>query len=140
MCHSVYKEGGLDISCNHGRGGAVMWLMVLYLITIIAGPVVFYLYYQKHLVCEPRAILSSIIFGMVPFSFFLLSHCGRIRGFYAASVFILCLEAVTTPVIMIGKLGMDRFVNDRLLAFFTFEAFIAIQLCFVLQISRSHRR
>lgn len=45
---------------------------------------------------------------------------------------MLLFEGIITPIIMLKKLGWVKFYNDRLLAFFTFEFFIIIQIVMVL--------
>jgi hypothetical protein len=41
---------------------------------------------------------------------------------------VLIIEVIITPVIMLRRLGWEKFFNERLLAFFTFEGIAMIQI------------
>lgn len=101
-------------------------------VSVFSAPVIFTIYYMSALVCAPRAILSSAMFGLAPLGLtFLALRKGNEFWFHSA-LFILVLEMISTPVIMIGRLGWEKCVNDRLLAFFTFEGFAVLELFLVL--------
>lgn len=107
---------------------------------VISAPLIFYLYLQHNLVCEFRAVISSIIFGLVPlFILFLAIIKKRIFWYYAA-LGVLVIEIVITPVIMLNRLGWDTFYNDRLLAFFTFEGFVVIEFILVIFMLKKFRQ
>ncbi len=106
--------------------------VIIFGILVILAPLLFAVYYRFNLVCLPRAIISSFLFGFVPFVFFLIAFYKNIKGFLYVALFILIAECIMTPVIMLKRLGWEKFCNERLPAFFTFEFFIILQIVLVL--------
>jgi uncharacterized membrane protein len=107
-------------------------LYYIFLSIVILAPFLFYIYLKNDLVCAPRAITASAIFGLVPLIFLTAAIIKKTSFFYYLSSAILVIEIIITPVIMLKRLGWDKFVNERLLAFFTFEAISIIQLFIVI--------
>ena len=99
---------------------------------VILGPILFLIYYHFDLVCLPRASVSSFIFGLVPFVFFTIASYKDAKIFLYIAFSILLVESIITPIIMLKRLGWEKFFNDRLLAFFTFEFFIISQIIIIL--------
>ncbi len=106
-------------------------LYFIFLVIVIFAPLLFYVYLKNDLVCAPRAITASAIFGLVPLIFLTAAVIKRNTIYYYISLAILVIEIIITPAIMLKRLGWDKFVNERLLAFFTFEAIAIIQLIIV---------
>ncbi len=103
---------------------------------VIFAPILFYFYLKHDLVCAPRAIAASAIFGIVPLMFLTVAILKEKVIFYYLSILILIIEIIITPIIMLRRLGPDKFINERLLAFFTFEAIAAIQIVIVILLLR----
>ena len=98
---------------------------------VICAPILFYIYLKHDLVCAPRAITASAIFGIVPLLFLTGAILKDKVMFYYLSILSLIVEIIITPVIMLKRLGPDKFINERLLAFFTFEGIAIIQIIIV---------
>ena len=103
-------------------------LYLTYICIVICAPIVFLIYLKNDLVCAPRAIAASTIFGVVPLLLLTIAIFKKKRNFFYFSLFVLIIEVIITPVIMLKRLGWEKFVNERLLAFFTFEGFAMIQI------------
>ena len=106
--------------------------MIWYIISVATAPVIFWVYWNSDLVCLPRAIFSSFIFGVIPLIFLLIALKQKREFWFYITKVILLIEMVVTPVIMLRRLGWEMFVEQRLLAFFTFEGFALFQLILVL--------
>ena len=107
-------------------------LHLVFIITVVCAPVIFLVYLKNDLVCAPRAIFSSAIFGIVPLSFSTIAFIKTKQVFYYFALFVLIIEVIITPIIMVQRLGWEKFINERLLAFFTFEGFALIQFMIVI--------
>jgi hypothetical protein len=106
--------------------------VLIFGIMVLVAPVVFFFYYQNNLVCLPRAIASSFAFGLVPFIFLFLAYNSSSRLLLYPALALLVLESAATPIIMLKRLGWEKFASERLLAFFTFEFFIFVQIILVI--------
>lgn len=106
-------------------------LYFVFLGTVSFAPIMFYFYLKRDLVCAPRAITASAIFGIVPLLFLTVAVLKKKVLFYYLSLLTLVTEIIITPIIMLKRLGWDKFVNERLLAFFTFEGIAIIQIVIV---------
>ena len=106
-------------------------LYFVFLGVVIFAPILFYFYLKRDLVCAPRAITASAIFGIVPLFLLTAAILRKNVVFYYLSLLILVIEIIITPVIMLKRLGWDKLVNERLLAFFTFEGITIIQIIIV---------
>jgi hydrogenase-4 membrane subunit HyfE len=117
--------------------------VLIFGILVIAAPIIFWVYYHNNLVCLPRASVSSFMFGIVPLLLFAIAHYRNIKGLMYVALSVLFAEGVMTPIIMLKRLGWEKFANERLLAFFTFEFFIIAQMVIILialeQIILSHK-
>lgn len=98
---------------------------------VVCAPILFYFYLKQDLVCAPRAITASAVFGIVPLLFLTVAILKRKVLFYYLSLLTLVIEIIITPVIMLKRLGWDKFFNERLLAFFTFEGIAIVQIIIV---------
>ncbi len=98
---------------------------------VICSPILFNIYLKNDLVCAPRAIVASALFGLVPLLFLTAAIIKGERVFYYLSLAVLVIEIIITPIIMLERLGAEKFVNERLPAFFTFEGIAAVQLVIV---------
>jgi len=106
-------------------------LYFVFLGIAICAPILFYFYLKHDLVCAPRAITASAIFGVVPLFFLTVAIMKKKVIFYRLSLLTLVIEIIITPIIMLRRLGWDKLVNERLLAFFTFEGIAVIQIIIV---------
>jgi hypothetical protein len=102
--------------------------VLIFGILVILAPLIFLLYYKNNLVCLPRASVSAFVFGLVPFVLFTIGHYKKNKVMLYTAFSVLLIESIITPIIMLKRLGWEKFVNDRLLAFFTFEFFIIFQI------------
>lgn len=106
--------------------------LLIFGLLVIFAPILFFIYYSNNLVCLPRASVSSFIFGLVPFIFFTIAYYKNIKVLMYIAFSVLLIECIITPIIMLKSLGWEKFYNDRLLAFFTFEFFIIAQIVIIL--------
>ncbi len=113
----------------------------LYLLMLLAmsGPLVFYFYLQADMVCAPRAIFSSVLFGMVPLFFSTAGIFEKKILYYRIAAVILVIEIIITPIIMLKRLGWEKLVNERIPAFFTFEGFSIAMLVIILMALRNNK-
>ena len=107
-------------------------LYIIFIGTVICAPIIFLIYLQNDLVCAPRAILSSAIFGLIPLIILTIAILQKKRILYYFALLVLIIEFIITPIIMINRLGWEKFINERLLAFFTFEGVILIQFVIII--------
>ena len=122
---------------NKNRKFNIHMLYSLFIFTVISAPILFSIYLNNNLVCAPRAITSSAIFGIVPLFFLTFAIFKKKNKFYYTSLFILIIEIIITPIIMIKRLGWEKLINERLLAFFSFEGIAIIQICIILLLLHS---
>ena len=107
-------------------------LYLIFISTVICAPIIFLIYLKNDLVCAPRAILSSAIFGVIPLLFLTIAILKKKKNFYYFSLIVLIIEIIITPIIMLNRLGWTKFINERLLAFFTFESVAIIQFLIII--------
>ena len=107
-------------------------ILLVFGILVLLTPVLFLIYYKNNLVCLPRASVSSFIFGLLPFIFLIIGYYFMNKTHLYIALSILITECIVTPLIMIKRLGWEKFHNDRLLAFFTFEIIEITQTILVL--------
>ncbi len=107
-------------------------ILLIFGISVLLAPVLFLVYYKYNLVCLPRASASSFIFGLVPFIFIVLAYYKMNKTYLYFSLTVLITECIITPVIMLKRLGWEKFSNERLLAFFTFEIIEIVQIVLIL--------
>ena len=107
-------------------------LYSIFIIMVVCAPILFLIYWKNDLVCAPRAVVSSAVFGIVPLLFLTIAVFKKKRICYYFSLLILVLEVIITPIIMLNRLGWEKFINERLLAFFTYEAIATIQIVIVI--------
>ncbi|MBN1804233.1 MAG: hypothetical protein JW837_03185 [Sedimentisphaerales bacterium] len=99
-----------------------------FFLIVICSPVLFLIYLKHDLVCAPRAITASSIFGTVPLLLLTTAIFKENLKFFYCSLFVLAIEIIITPVIMLKRLGWEKLINERLLAFFTFEGIAVIHI------------
>ena len=101
---------------------------IIFFFIVICAPVIFLIYLKHDLVCAPRAITASSIFGTVPLMLLTIAIFKKNLNFFYYTLFVLAIEIIITPVIMLKRLGLGKFVNERLPAFFTFEGIAVVQI------------
>ncbi len=109
-------------------------LYPVFIIVVVCAPIIFLIYLKSDLVCAPRAIVSSAVFGIVPLLFLTIAIFKKRKIWYYFSLLVLVLEVIITPIIMLNKLGWEKLLNERLLAFFTFEVIALIQILIVISL------
>ena len=118
-------------------------LYFTYICIVICAPIIFLMYLKHDLVCAPRAIIASAIFGVIPLSLLTIAIFKKKKNFFYFSLLVLIIEIIITPIIMVKRLGPEKFINERLLAFFTFESIAIIQISItvllLLDISKSQK-
>ncbi|MBN1350707.1 hypothetical protein JXJ21_14920, partial [candidate division KSB1 bacterium] len=101
---------------------------------VVCAPAIFFIYLKHDLVCAPRAIVSSAIFGVFPLVFLTIAFLKKKKAFYYFTLLVLIIEIIITPIIMLDRLGREKFFNERLLAFFTFEGIAIVQSIMVVML------
>jgi hypothetical protein len=109
-------------------------LHLIFICSVLFAPILFFIYLKNNLVCAPRAITASAIFGLVPLSFLIIAIRKKILAFFYVSLCALIIEIIITPVIMLKRLGWEKLINERLLAFFTFEGIATVQIFIIILI------
>lgn len=106
-------------------------MYILFTCLVIFAPILFFFYWKNDLVCAPRAIVSEIIFGVPPLLLLSIAYLKRKKAFYYLSLVVPVIVIFITPIIMLNRLGWEKFYNERLLAFFTFEGFAIAQIIII---------
>ena len=106
-------------------------LHLLFLGTVLGAPVVFFIYLKLDWVCAPRAIIASALFGGIPFMLVTVALWKEKGIFFYSAGTLLVVEMAITPIIMLNRLGWEKFYGERLLAFFTFEGIALLQILIV---------
>jgi hypothetical protein len=104
----------------------------MFLLVVVCAPIVFFIYWKNDLVCAPRAITASAIFGIIPLILLTVGILKERGIFFYLALAVLVVEILITPVIMLKRLGWEKFAGERLLAFFTFEGIAIVQIVIVL--------
>ncbi len=106
-------------------------LLYIYLFTVIISPVIFFVYYNFGMVCKPRAYIFEIITGLVSLGIYFLAYkTEKIFVFFIAALVPVYI-IVIAPITMATKLGINKWLNQRLTAFLTFEAVAIIQVIII---------
>ena len=106
-CHGTSEHH--PCTCNVKGDSRVKRLYVVFLLIAIFAPVVFLIYWKNDLVCAPRAITASAIFGIVPLIFLTIGILKEKGIFFYLALFVLVVEILITPVIMLRRLGWEKF-------------------------------
>ncbi len=114
------------------RQDSVRDLYVAYVGVAVAAPLVMFAYFRLGLVCAPRAIVSETICGALALAFLTPAVFRGSRPLYIAALIVPAIMIPLTPVIMLSVLGWDKLINERLLAFFTFEVIAAAELVMII--------
>ena len=136
-CHGASERH--PCICHFREDSVVRGLSAISLLTVVCAPVVFWIYWKNDLVCAPRAITASAIFGIVPLLFLMIGILKEKRVFFSLTLWVLVVEMLITPIIMLRRLGWEKFAGERLLAFFTFEGIAIVQIVIVLLVFKTFR-
>ncbi len=88
----------------------------------------------------PRAIYSESIFSFAPLTIISIGYWLKNKKVILSAIGVPVIVIIITPIIMLNRLGWDKFFNDRLLAFFTFEGIAIIQIILILKMIKSFKK
>ena len=108
-------------------------LYLAYVGIAIAAPLLMLAYLRLELVCAPRAIASESVCGVLALAFLTPAALRGSRPLYIAALIVPVIMIPLTPVVMLSVLGWDKLVNERLLAFFTFETIAAVEIVLIVR-------
>jgi len=102
-----------------------------YLALAIAAPPLFLVYLAFDLVCLPRAAVFELVTGAVSVVLLTLAYRTHRTVLYALSGLVPVVTVVISPIVMVTRLGAEKFLHDRLLAFVTFEIIAMTQIVII---------
>lgn len=103
----------------------------IYIISVITAPLIFIAYYNFEKVCAPRAFIFEIVTGAISLCIFLLATRFKKIYLYGLTALIPLYIIICSPIIMVNRLGAEKWLNERLLAYTTFEVFAILQLILI---------
>jgi len=106
-------------------------LFLFYILSIIIAPIIFFIYYNLDLVCEPRAYIFEIITGGISLGLFFLAYKFKKIILFGITAIVPIYVIIIAPITMVKKLGAEKWLNERLIAFYTFELFAIMQLIII---------
>lgn len=129
QCHGSTERH--PCTCTIQEDSMAKRLYIAFVLIVVCAPFLFQIYWKNDLVCAPRAITASAIFGIIPLIFLTIGFLKKKAIFFYLSLFVLVVEIMITPIIMLKRLGWEKFAGERLLAFFTFEGIAIAQIVIV---------
>jgi hypothetical protein len=102
-----------------------------YLVSVLIAPVVFWIYLFLDLVCAPRAVVFQVLTGTLSLSLLTLAYKSKKLVLFLLSLLVPVSVIISSPIIMVNRLGAEKFLNQRLLAYSTFEIFAIFQVIFI---------
>ena len=133
-------RGGMLRGRRRMKHNPARQLYVMYLGVAVAAPLVMFVYLRLGLVCAPRAIVSESVCGVFALAFLTPAALRGSRPLYIAALAVPVIMIPLTPVVMLNVLGWDKLVNERLLAFFTFELIAAVEIVLIVRMLRTTTR
>lgn len=102
-----------------------------YLISVMFAPVVFWVYLTFDLVCASRAVVFEVATGALSFGLLTLAYKSKKVVLLLLSLLVPVSVIISSPIIMVSRLGAEKFLGQRLLAYSTFEVFAILQVTLI---------
>ncbi len=122
----VYKL----LSINQ-KGGFMKKLYMSYLVSVVLAPFVFWLYLFLDLVCAPRAVVFEVVTGVLSLGFLTLAYKSKKAIMFLFPLIVPIFVIISSPIIMVNRLGAEKFLSQRLPAYSTFEIFAIFQVILI---------
>jgi hypothetical protein len=114
---------------------------VSYFVSVVLAPFVFWIYLAFDLVCAPRAVAFEVITGALSLALLSLVYKGKKALMYIAPLLVPVFVVISSPIIMVNRLGAEKFLSQRIPALVTFEIFAIFQIVMIsIMIGMSLRR
>lgn len=106
-------------------------LYMSYLISVVLAPIVFWVYLVFDLVCAPRAIVFEVVTGVLSLGLLTLAYKSKKAVMFFLSLIVPIFVIISSPIIMVNRLGAEKFLSQRLPAYSTFEIFAIFQVILI---------
>ncbi len=102
-----------------------------YLVSVLLAPVIFWIYLVFDLVCAPRAVFFEAATGALSLGLLTLAYKSKKTVLLLLSLFVPVFVIISSPIIMVNRLGAEKFLTQRLPAYTTFEIFAIFQVILI---------
>jgi hypothetical protein len=106
-------------------------MYISYFVSVVLAPVVFWVYLLLDLVCAARAVVFEVITGALSLGLLSLAYKSRKVLLYLVSLLVPVIVVVSSPIIMVNRLGAEKFLSQRIPAYVTFEIFAIFQIILI---------
>jgi hypothetical protein len=102
-----------------------------YLGLVLLAPLLFLVYLRFDLVCLPRAALFEAATGGASILLLTLAVRSNRPILYLLPAAVPASVILITPIVMIRRLGWEKFITERVLAYATFDLIAILQLLLI---------
>ncbi len=102
-----------------------------YLVSVVLAPVVFWVYLLFDLVCAARAIVFEVVTGVLSLTLLSLVYKSKKALMLLVPLLVPVFVVIASPIIMVNRLGAEKFLSQRIPAFVTFEIFALFQIVLI---------
>ncbi len=102
-----------------------------YLLSVIVAPVIFWVYFIFDLVCAPRAVVFEVVTGTLSLGLLTLAYKSQKVIMFLLPLIVPIFVIISSPIIMVNRLGAEKFLSQRLPAYSTFEIFAIFQVILI---------
>ena len=106
-------------------------LYIAYSISVVIAPIVFWVYLASDLVCAPRAVIFEIVTGALSLGLLTLAYKSKKIVLFLLPLIVPVFVIISSPIIMVNRLGAEKFLTQRLPAYSTFEIFAIFQVILI---------
>jgi hypothetical protein len=106
-------------------------MYISYLVSVVLAPVVFWVYLVLDLVCAARAVFFEVVTGALSLGLLSLAYRSKKAVLFLLPLIVPIFVIISSPIIMVSRLGAEKFLSQRLLAYSTFEVFAIFQLILI---------
>jgi len=102
-----------------------------YTVSVLLAPVIFWIYLVFDLVCAPRAVVFEVVTGALSLSLLALARKSKKAIMFLLPLIVPVFVIISSPIIMVNRLGAEKFLTQRLPAYTTFEIFAIFQVILI---------
>ncbi len=106
-------------------------LYMSYLVSVVLAPIVFWGYFIFGLVCAPRAVVFEVVTGVLSLGLLTLAYKSKKVILFLLPLIVPIFVIISSPIIMVNRLGAEKFLSQRLPAYSTFEIFAIFQVILI---------
>lgn len=106
-------------------------LYMSYLVSVVLVPIVFWVYLIFDLVCAPRAVIFEGVTGVLSLGLLTLAYKSKKAVMFLLPLIVPIFVIISSPIIMVNRLGAEKFLSQRLPAYSTFEIFAIFQVILI---------